>query len=1643
MSIAIVHALPGRVRLRLAALRRDGRLAAELAQRLKTLPGVRGGQTNTITGSVLVFYDPQQTDVAAIVACVRGTNTAWATAPLEEMPPTALTDRTGSGESRAPLYLAATSLAVLGLLVVRRTIGRRPLAAQAPVLFYGAVGLTCLSAFPSLKRGLQRIVGRGAMNADLVLGLATLGLIVLRDNFVGLVSVALVNASTLARYLVEKHSRQSIAGMLEKLDKTWLVAGDTRVAVPVQELAENDLIAVSQGEVIPVDGVVTEGQATLKLAAVTGESAPQDVAPGDQVLAGTAVLTGEIVVQVNRVGGDTYLSQLDRVVKSPTFVHAEQRAELFADRMLYVVLGTGVLTYILTRDMVRPFTLILAASPALALLATTATFAAALKRAAAQGIFFKGTRYLEVAGRLDTVLFDKTGTLTAAKPELADAVVLADKRSRDEIIALAAAAEMGTPHPLANTLLTYVREHDIAISSPRLCHYAVGRGVRAVVDGVTVHVGSEAFLREEGVAVAAAADKAARLRHFGHGVLYVSLDYTLSALLAVREVLQPDSVAAVERLRLHGVNNIGLVTGDAREPAHMAAEALGLTQVWTGMQPRDKAALVERLRRQGHVVAMVGEGVNDGPAMRRADIGVAIDAASLGRVLAAGDVVVTGANISRVADVVALGQRTAAMTRQNMNIAAGTSLLGLGLAAVGLIGPIGAGILQSAGTVVILANAARMLPRPRPAWPGRRITPAGKPAAALPAALERYRQPWYQQEVAEVVAFWRVHGQSGLDSAEAAKRLAIFGNNALAVTKKPSLIKLFLDQFNNFMVYTLLGAAGISLVMRRVRDAATIVAILIFNGGIGVYQEIRAQNSMDALLKMSAPHAQVVRDGQVLTVAAAELVPGDVILLEAGDRVPADARLIAVRGLEVEEAALTGESVPVAKSPEIITSGDVMLGDRSNMVFMGTNVTKGRARAVVVATGMLTELGLIARDMQETSAPLSPLEKRMAILGRYFVYASGVACLAVVAIGLVQGRALTEMFMTGISLAVAAIPEGLPSFVTITLALGVQRMVKKHVVVRKLPAVETLGCATIVCTDKTGTLTKNEMTVTEMYADGQWFDVSGKGYDLAGDITPRAKMVVAGSDGLRLALEAAVLCNNAVVARRDDAVDVKGDPTEIALLVAAAKAGILREELQQVWKRVAEMPFEAERRLMTVYCRENGGGTKCHYYLKGAPDTIVPLCDKWYKNGAAVELRADGLAEVTAAVEAMSRRALRVLAVAYKFVPATQIGDADWRETETGLTFLGLYGMYDPPRPEAIDAIARCRDAGVLISMVTGDHLNTAVAIARQMGLLGAGDLAVTGQDFAEISDAKALEIVDRIRVFARMSPQQKLRVVKLLKCRGHIVAMTGDGVNDAPALKEANIGIAMGKCGTDVCKDAADIVITDDNFASIVDAIEEGRTIYGNLCHSVEYLLATNIGEVIMMLAGMMAGLPLPLLASQILLVNLVGDGLPALALGVDPVDPQAMRQPPRRPDEKMVDKRFLYKLVRGGALVGMGAFGVYALAFRRRQDVVYARTMGLATLILSELLYVFHVRTVAPTNRENPYMTAAVLSSAAMMFGVFYTPWLRRIFDTAPLQLQDWLVILPVGIGTGLLKLERPVPQLPAPAAPAALPAAPVREV
>ena len=863
--------------------------------------------------------------------------------------------------------------------------------------------------------------------------------------------------------------------------------------------------------------------------------------------------------------------------------------------------------------------------------------------------------------------------------------------------------------------------------------------------------------------------------------------------------------------------------------------------------------------------------------------------------------------------------------------------------------------------------------------------------------------PFYNQSIEEVIEHFKVDPSLGLSSEEARKRLEEYGENKLISSEKKSFLKMFIAQFKSFMILILLIAAvisGITGIMHGegLIDTYVILGILILNALVGASQESKAESSLEALKTLSSPESQVLRDGSLSEIPTKDLVPGDIVILDTGALIPADLRLTESKNLKIQESSMTGESLPVEKHTERLEKEDIPLGDRTNLAFASGMVTYGRGQGVVVATGMKTEVGKIAGMIHETVETETPMKLRLEQLGKILGIAALVICAVIFAVGILYGNSVLDMFMTAVSLAVAAIPEGLPAVSTVVLAIGVQRLVKRNAIIRTLPSVETLGSTTVICSDKTGTLTQNKMTVVRTYTNFKENELN-KTEDHDG-LNEEEKTLIS----------TAILCSDAHLKTSEDGNnELTGDPTETALLDIGLKYGLNKNELEKSYPRVSEIPFESERKRMTTLNRFPDN--VIHVNVKGGLDEVLSVCNRILENGETRPVTSEDTEKIRNANQNMAGSALRILAMATKEIPkAPDLVRIE--ELENELIFIGLLGMIDPAREEVIEAVAKCNAAGIHPVMITGDHKITAMAIAREIGIYKEGDVAITGSELEKIDEEEFFKDVHRYTVYARVAPEHKVRIVKAWQKHGEVVAMTGDGVNDAPALKQADIGVAMGVVGTDVAKGAADMILTDDNFATIVTAVEEGRRIYDNILKAIQYLLSTNVGEIFLLLIAAIFNWGIPLLPIHILWVNLVTDSLPALALSVDPAEENIMQRKPRQTKGGLMSKGMVWRVIYQGIMIGSISLVAYRIGFKEGGEEL-GRTLTFATLAFLQLVHVRNLHsnsklsfTISPF--KNKPLIGAILFSAALMFVVLLVPPVRDVFRLSELNQHNWWTII-----------------------------------
>lgn len=1677
ISTKTVRLIPGRLRIAVDHLHRNPVFAEHLVNELQKMKGIKSAIASPLTGRVLIYFNQDQLTFSQIKHEIDRMYLAFEQRRVNEnkigIPQSpviisreeVLTKPLGEEgiSPKVQVFNTVVTGGILAGIVIKRLIAGRSMLSSSQQVFNLAAVMTIVSGYPILRRGIANLVERKKINHDLLISIATLILLGMRESITGLSILWLVQLSGLFNYIVQVRTRKNIRKMLigKQLTARRIYKGKQEV-VKAKELAVGDVVVVRPGERVLVDGEVVAGKATVNQATICGEYLPSGKRQGDPIFAGTVVEAGCLKIMAVRVGKDTSIAHVVAMIeKNLTERRGVDSGELYSGKLVPWTIGIAGVILLVTRDFQRALAVLLAGCPAAVALSSNVSLGMSVAHAATQGVFVKNARTLEFAETVDTVLFDKTGTLTSARPQVEEVVVLDRRFSREKVLLLAAAAEKSTSHPLARMLVEEAKSQKMILPYA-VSQLIVGHGVKAVVGDDIVCVGNELLMAQNKVEIGSGKVKALRMQHLGNSVLYVAVNEKLVGLIGIQDVVRPESKEAIEELRVAGIEHIGIITGDNAYNAETVCDKLGVTQSWSAMLPADKVKLVADLQRKGQRVIMVGDGTNDSPAMAASHIGIAMACATK-ETLEAADIVITGDDPRKVANVIGISKKTMQILRQNLVLTAGMNAIGIALAAASVISPVTAVLLQNISTVGVILNSIRLFSDDKKQLPTENVVQSKAEkiqhdiepievereldlqrfAEKIPNNVTFMRRAeenlpviqlppegdgglWHSMSLDNVCCHLETSTHFGLSEHKAKWNQKQYGYNVLVEGEKTSFWKLFRNQFKDFMVQVLIGAAGLSFALGKVKDALLTVGIIVGNSLLGAAQEIKAEKSLGALQQLAAPMAKVIRGGRVQKIKAHEVVPGDLILLEAGDRVPADARIATANHFEVEEASLTGETIPAKKNHLFVGTDESIVSDRKNMVFMGTSVTRGRGTAIVVATGMATEMGRIAKLIQEHKSGPTPLQCRLEELAKILVY----GCLGISGfifmVGVLRGQSMLYMLQTAASLAVAAIPEGLTAIVVIALAMGVQRMTKRNIIVREMGSIETLGCANVICSDKTGTLTKNEMTVRKIYAGDTYYRISGDGYVPRGKFYSKDTVIDPATDAtLTQALLVGALCNNAKLTtgkktQRDQVVfldkqrkhwGIHGDPTEGALLVAAGKADLWWDKLAQSHIRIQENPFESERRMMSVVCTSQGEAKKT-LYCKGAPDSILLACTHFLWAGQILPLDEGMRGKILHASEQMAGEALRVLATAYREIESNEEEEQEGEETsiEHNMIFCGLLGMIDPPRLEVPAAIAKCKKAGIKVVMITGDHPNTACAISKDLGLLDHSGRVVLGREIDQMSDQQLAAIVGKTSVYARTAPHHKLRIVKALKERGYVVAMTGDGVNDAPAIKSADIGIAMGIMGTDVTKEAASMTLADDNFATIVLAIEEGRSIYANIRKAIRYLLATNIGEVVLMAFAVMLGLPLPLLPIQLLWINLIGDGLPAIALVNDPPAKDIMEHKPRSAKDSVFAGGLGRKVLIRGLIMGSVSVALYAWKLMTSGNIVAARTLVLAQVAISQFFHLLDCRIEKQAGKVNLFsnwpLLGAVGLSMTLVAGIIHIPGLQTIFGTMSLGMAEWLL-------------------------------------
>jgi len=1599
-----VHKLPGRIRIAVPGLKQNRKLSEQIADSLQSAAGVTRCLANPVTGKVLVEFDERHLRYADIILAIDSLLPkipSAAAAPAETSLPVAwgkaretLTETLTIGK---PLLNLALCGAAVVTLLFKRSAGFSALA-NSQLLQNTAAAVTIGTTYPFFAGGLRRFFESKRLNYDMLSGVAVFSLLALHKNVMGLAISGLINAAELIRlYNLRKIRRQIEDKFLLIPQTARLVEQEREKTVSAHQLQTGDIVAVHTGEVVPVDGLIIDGKAVIDTSRITGSPYPGVVQTGDEILAGWLIAEGRMHIQAERAGADTYLA---RMVKEVSPYSGRKSRENGNEQLLSFTVLLAAATYLFTGNLNRSLAVLLAAAPTALVLALPIAYLPFMGRAMSEGIYFRDDETMGRLAEADAFVFDKTGTLTATRSEVCEIELFDPEYTRERLLQITALAEQGVHHPVASAIrkkAAQVKTGPAPLAQNVV--YTPGLGIQALVQGQLVLVGNEHFMEQEQIDLTQTRGTRRRIAHLGLIPVYVAVNGKIRGIFSVRDIIKEESLEAISRLRLAGIRDFAVISGDRMENTAQLARDLEINLALGNLRPHDKAQFVRQLQQtQGKKVVMVGDGANDNLAMSVSDVGVALGCTAVPSAAYAGNIVIAAEDPRKVAQALRLSRQSRELARQNSALAAGLSITGLSLSTAGLLTLPAAGLFANVSALAVLVNSTAFLLRHR--YRRQRDKMKGKMMTEVACTITEILPDipdWHTMKSIRVLELLGSPG-SGLSSAQRAARLQQYGQNTLQLKRQTSLWELFLEPFRDFMVRLLLGASVASALVGEFGDALIIGGIILLEAALGVIQGYRAEKSLQALKKMSAPGATVLIDGHYRTMPAGDLVPGDIILLQAGDQVPADARLLETADFEVEEASLTGEVKPVRKDPQAILQPSSIPAERLNMVFMGTSVLKGRARAVVVATGMMTQMGLVAKMLQEAEDELTPLQIQLDNLGKKITAGCLTACGLVVVIGLLRGRPLLQMVRTGVSLAVGAIPEGLPAVVTIAMAFSVRRMVGKNTVVRKLSAVETLGSTTVICTDKTGTLTQNEMTVTDIIGYSRHWHVNGEGYLSEGELDCRGQIVDPGHDEeLRKILTISILCNNADYDSNN--VHIQGDSTEAALLVVAAKAGYPWLETRKTFCREKEFAFDSHRKIMSVICRDTQG--KFTLYTKGAPGSVLERCAYVYRNGEVIALEDRERAQIQTITTRLAGCALRVLATAYRPLQAV---DGTIYSMENDLIFTGLVGMSDPPKPGVKEAVAKCRRAGVKVLMITGDHPSTAMAVAEELDILRNGKL-LTGSEIEIMSDEALCNCLEQIEVCARTTPEHKLRIVRALKQNGHIVAMTGDGVNDAPAVKEADVGIAMGLRGTEVTKGASSLILTDDNFATIVAALEEGRAVKSNISKTVRYILPGNLGEILAIMGLSLLGLPSALIPSQILFINLVTESIPAMALGAQPPENDVLEEPPRKPDSSILSNGLQNRIFTRGILTGLTTFGFFTLAGK---DLARARTMAFTNLVTSQVFNLLKCQNNSSRqNEKNPYLLPTAAASLALTLATVYIPFLRPLFHTASLGIKDWALL------------------------------------
>ena len=1582
--------LPGRIRADVSGLRGNAAFAPRIERAFAALPGVARAEASPESGRVLVLYDDRLIAERAVLALL------WELESLQRRRTRRRRPGFGAQPPRTPGALLAQAfqpVVAAGLAV--GTVLKVAARGQSPRtsserLNAVAVSLAAAGGYPQLRGLLQRGLGR-RLPVDQFLEYTSIGLKGVRESSLGLTADA---AEGLVEFLEQsglRHAERTRRRFLHPHGSVRLrLRGGGEMEIPASELQPGSTIRLEAPADVPADGVIVEGSALVDEWVFTGRTLRSRKTVGEALYLGTRIQHGAVSMKVQATGSWTRLGRMVSVA-----ARAPRRDGLPADAVRAIMragkagLVAGLVTLVLTRSWRRALAVLAVMNPNTVQGPAIACAGAAAEVAATAGVQVLRRGALDVLRSVDVVVLDKAAALAGDVPEVSD-VVAVDGETAERVLGLAASVVRHEAFPAATPVFERALEAHAPLAQASDVRIVDAVGVCGRVGDEDVLVGSATVLEGCGVSTDRLRDVLAEIRAGGDGALCVAASGRAIGVLTLRERLQERAADAVRGLRRAGVGEIIVWGKDATPATERLAHAAGIDRVLAGVDADERRAFVRRLQREGHIVAVVGGAAYDLRAATRADLVIGVggghDGQRQGAVSRMAHLVLPPGRPDLLPALITLSRRMAFIRTENEQIASVVCAAGATAAFAGLLRFSVADDINHYLMLLLLANA-------------RRLTIEHLDGAAPDPGASASETLWHALPPRDVAHTLGTDVTLGLADEEAARRLERAGLNVLAESPPPSFWELSAKQMKTGMTALLGGAAAASALVGERLNAALIGAVVFLNGGLGAAQEHRAGQATAALRRYVAPTARCRRGGEDRLVPATHLVPGDVIELQAGDIVPADARILEGYEFEVEEAALTGEAFAVEKRPDAVAPG-AGLPDRTSMVYMGSAVTHGRARAVVVATGMDTAIGHIAGLLGNGSAdgrPATALQTKLARMSRGLAGLAGLGGLLFVAAGVARRLSIRELVMGGISLATAAVPEGLPAIVTIALTAAVQRMSRRSLIVRRLDAVETLGRVTVVCCDKTGTLTQNRMTVQA---------IAGGALEWNGDAPDAA--LLRRPDVAQL-LTIGALCNDAVIVDEASRMTLGGH-TEGALVLAAADAGLDPAALRAAYARVAELPFSTERGFMAVACRHPERGLVL--MLKGAPETVVEFCDRRLVAGRVEPLEGPGRAQARELSDRMAYEAMRVLAMAY--APLDAVPDGATLERPRGCILAGLVGMTDPLRPEVRPAVAQCEAGGVRVVMATGDHRSTAVAIARQLGLGFAREGVLEGRDLDRMSDADLAGAVPRTRVFARVTPEHKLRIIAAMQARGEVVAMTGDGVNDAPAVKRADVGIAMGHSGTEVTRQASAIVLGDDSFVSIVRAIEEGRGVRRNLRRAIGFLLGGNMGETVFMLGATLLGGEVPLAPVHLLLVNLFTDALPVMALAAAPAPRDAFGD---RPFGELFDREFRRGVIRRGIVTGLAATTIHTIA--RAWNPRDYRAMTFAGLIASQLAQAQNWRRGEPADA---FFTGALGTSWAALGLLTVAPVLGRPLGMRILGPFGWATVLGVSFATDRMLFRSP---------------------